>query len=99
MTTAPIGSTDPNTSAAEANQFTRQTYWADFIESWRRYAQDFAETQRRFDAEMAWTQNQYWSDFGEAQRRYDQEFPWMKKRDALSISGRAYLPNSRYLSI
>lgn len=95
----PMGSTDPNTSAAEANQFTRQTYFTDLAESFRRYTQDFGEAQRRFDSEIDWTKTAYWSDFGEAKRRYDQEFPWLKKRDSYSIAGKAYLPNARFLSI
>lgn len=90
---------DDKAATADSAAWTKTQYWTDLAESIRRYTQDFGEAQRQFGAQLNWTQNQYWNDFGESKRRYDQEFPWMKKRDAYSIAGTAFLPNARMLSV
>lgn len=90
---------DANAATADSAAWQKTQYWTDLAESIRRYTQDFGEATRQFNAQLDWTKSQYWNDFSEAKRRYDQEFPWMKKRDAYSIAGTAFLPNARMLSI
>lgn len=81
----------------EFNQ-NKYQYGNDFAEAQRRYNQDFGLAQSQDSRNFAENTRQFQTQFDEAKRRYDQEFPWLKKRDAWSIAGAAFLPNARFLT-
>lgn len=99
-----------DTSAIEAQN--RPTFlsglysdWRDFLETQRQFQQQSAENQRQFNfnlgANLLRDQEnirQFNRQFDESARRFDWETGYIPRRDAYSIAGAAFLPQTRFLT-
>lgn len=79
--------------------------WRDFLEQQRQFQQQSGESQRQFNLDMAANLmrdreniRQFDTQFDESKRRWDWEAEYIPKRDAYSIAGAAYLPQTRFLT-
>jgi len=72
--------------------------WRDYFETVRRNQQDYEFQKMQDDRNYAENVRQFQTQFEEANWRYRNEFPYLKKRDAYSTAGAAFLPNARFLT-
>lgn len=97
--TLPALATTPFGGAVPADQqAATMASWRDFFETVRRYNQDYELARLQDSRNYAENVRQFQTQFEEANRRYNQEWPWLKKRDAYSVAGAAFLPNARFLT-